>query len=38
MPCIPDELIDRIKQTTDLVAVIKDRGVKMRKTGQVYPS
>jgi len=36
MPRIPDELIDRIKQTTDIVAVIKARGVKLRKTGQQY--
>lgn len=36
MPRIPDEVIDRIKQTTDLVAVIKDRGVKLRKTGHLY--
>jgi DNA primase len=36
MPRIPAEVIDRIKQATDLVAVIKDRGVRLRKTGQVY--
>ena len=36
MPRIPDALIERLKQTTDLVAVIKDRGVKLRKIGQVY--
>lgn len=36
MPRTPDEVIDRIKQTTDLVAVIKDRGVKLRKTGKQY--
>ncbi len=36
MPRIPDALIDRIKQSTDMVAVIKDRGVKLRKTGKQY--
>jgi len=36
MPRIPEELIDRIKQSTGLVAVIKARGVKLRKTGEQY--
>ena len=36
MPRIPEELIDRIKQTTDLVAVIKARGVKLRKRGKQH--
>ncbi len=32
----PDEVISRVKQTTDLVIVIKDRGVRLRKSGNVY--
>ncbi len=36
MARIPDDQIERLKQTTDLVAVIKDRGVKLRKQGQQY--
>ena len=36
MPRIPQSLIDHIKQTTDLVALVKDRGVKIRKTGASY--
>jgi len=40
VPRIPDELIDRIKQATDLVAVIQQPvGLNtdlLRKTGQVY--
>ncbi len=33
---IPDNDIERIKRATDLVAVIKDRGVKLRKRGKQY--
>lgn len=33
---IPDNDIQRIKQTTDLVAAIKARGVRLRKTGKLY--
>lgn len=36
MSRIPDSDIERIKQTTDLVAIIKDRGVKLRKRGKQY--
>ncbi|HEN47442.1 MAG TPA: hypothetical protein ENI75_03670, partial [Mizugakiibacter sp.] len=36
MARIPDEQIEHLKQTTDLVAVIKDRGVQLRKSGRVY--
>lgn len=36
MPRIPDHEIDRNKRTADLVAVIQDRGVKLRKTGKLY--
>ena len=33
MPMIPDEEIDRIKQTTDLAAVIRARGVDLKPQG-----
>ncbi len=36
IPPIPDALTDRIKPATDLVAVIKARGVRLRKSGQQY--
>ena len=36
MSRIPDDVIEHIKQTTDLVPFIKDRGIKLRKHGQVY--
>jgi DNA primase len=36
MPRIPSAQIEHLKQTADLVAIIKDRGVKLRKTGNLY--
>ena len=36
MPLIPESIINHIKQTTDLVALVKNRGVKVRKTGNLY--
>ncbi len=36
MTRIPDSAIERLKRTTAPVAVIKDRGVKLRKTGNVH--
>ncbi len=36
MPPIPETVITHLKQTADLVAVIKARGVKLRKRGQQY--
>ena len=33
---IPQEVIEHIKQTTDLVALIKGHGVKLRKYGNTY--
>ena len=36
MPRILDDQINRLKQTTDLVALVKDRGVKLRKRGKQY--
>ena len=36
MAKIPNAVIERLKQHTDLVVVIKDRGVKLRKSGKQY--
>ncbi len=36
MARIPEQQITQLKQTTDLVAVIKDQGVKLRKVGNLY--
>ena len=36
MARIPDAQITHLKQTADLVTVIKDRGVKLRKAGDLY--
>lgn len=36
MPRIPDAVIAEIKQTVDLVSVIKSRGINLRKVGPAY--
>jgi DNA primase catalytic core len=36
MARIPEQEITHLKQTADLVTIIKDRGVKLRKTGNLY--
>ena len=36
MPRIPEEIIQEIKQSTDLVSFIRSRGIKLGKVGKVY--